>query len=1568
MSNSGFKVGCRKVLILSLLTVFCSVNLLPSNMVAAQTNEPSVIEQEIKSSGIDAGIIVGQDQAARENLKTYHQVMREFGNWQKEPINKPEALNGLIDLLLSESERLDKSGVDQKRKAKYLNRLQQQLDQLEGKEKDLNGKIKDIFTKEEDQRDVKILKEGSKFKFNQTEIKVEELEEPVLKPSSGQSIEAELQNLFKVEKAEAAMINPYYPVLADIKEDTEVKISAEIKDLAENLEYNPVKILNYVKNNIDYEPYYGAKKGALGCLLEKSCNDFDGSSLVIALLRAANIPARYQQSLSIIRVEDLQKLLGVDETKTVYLALALNHIPVFTISGNELPESFDEADFSQETHLAVYWTHVEMFYEYDERGANFANTLDLTNITTNEELQTELIKYPKKQWVPIEGMIKKYNHTKKEILADTANFNSENFWQNFFQYQGELSLFNKYQQDLKTATGKEVSDNLSTKSIISSELEIVPIHLPYLKAEADNYPITNFSAIPELARQQVKISLKRETNNEIVLEKSFYGSEINNQELSLSYQGATETDQAIIDSYGGLHLTPVELVKIKAFYTLNEKEETLGTGLIYICEALILSFEYKVKNLDLGKDEKFSTAGNTEGIYLYLSQYLDDDPELQDNRMAVFKGNLGFAQKYLQKIEEEGKILKQSLDYEYTLNFARAVVTQTRILNRFNGVPTTFDFKGFNLDASIFINDWSNRGNYKTHQKDFRLFWGQSASYQEGQMFKEVSGLSAISTVKGLQYAYAHPESYTVKKITQANKSEIDNLDLSDNTKANMKADVDQGNTILTPDKIVDNGTWHGLFYVSLNTHWTGTYAIGEQVIGNGGWTTDEMEEKCASTSVLSISTQNNACYYKNECDEDDHLFLYQDLYGKSLYDSISCFFPDKARFYAIQDTKDDSSMPIEARWNEKYGFPCIEEPSEPNTLIYYGSYQYKYIVASEGAKFYSPGKYNYWVKAENAMSVLERDKNKDNPENLSDIKLDSTFKFSSIARTYLYKGHYGWGPNKYITAYYQPDQSLNNGYRGVGRMVYGGDILDKLQKAYYDGHQSYYCNDWDEDCGKKNWVIHLLGFPIENRKINIKSPIEEWKGYYQRFVGGGIYAETTWLNKTYYVPGEIHEEYYKSEYCTENGCGPVGFFGFPVSDPKFKNDHFTLKQSFEVGHGIVTNTLSGEIGIEHASKYYCDEINGNDAVVVATAFFEGLWDGASKALKTVLIFGGMAMGAGITADFFLGTHGGVEAVGLIIIGGELSKFLYEIVTTNKLDDILDGAESWVKYEFEHSNCTARKIYLLSRYSSSLLAFVVGFKKFDNLFSVSNSLSRGVTIEKDLAGVRNNFVSDVKTLLGTSSNKAVKEFVQIGEKAYYEDVNAVIKKTKTEVDSLDLLAAARRAYQGKAYDEAIELNDLRPLATNKLSSKNLRHIILGDYSNNGYLGGGHHEFSNLNRKIQLGLIQARDPVTKKIVKNLYEIPSDAKGIRVVELNRVGGNWKKQPKSIFPEGLTYQEIRDVILEAGQEKNIVIPFKNKFEAIVNIKGKNITIEGFFRYDIKNDIVYTNIIDTAYPSIKQ
>jgi YD repeat-containing protein len=64
-------------------------------------------------------------------------------------------------------------------------------------------------------------------------------------------------------------------------------VTPEIQALADGLQDDPLRILNYVHDHIRYVLYFGSKKGAQLTLLEKSGNDFDQSALLVALLRAA---------------------------------------------------------------------------------------------------------------------------------------------------------------------------------------------------------------------------------------------------------------------------------------------------------------------------------------------------------------------------------------------------------------------------------------------------------------------------------------------------------------------------------------------------------------------------------------------------------------------------------------------------------------------------------------------------------------------------------------------------------------------------------------------------------------------------------------------------------------------------------------------------------------------------------------------------------------------------------------------------------------------------------------------------------------------------------------------------------------------------------------------------------------------------------------------------------------------------------------------------------------------------------------------------------------------------------
>ncbi len=72
-------------------------------------------------------------------------------------------------------------------------------------------------------------------------------------------------------------------------------LSASITKGLTNPYDKAVAIFNWVRDHITYSFYYGTKYGAVGTLSSMTANCVDHSDLVVALARAAGIPARYQE-------------------------------------------------------------------------------------------------------------------------------------------------------------------------------------------------------------------------------------------------------------------------------------------------------------------------------------------------------------------------------------------------------------------------------------------------------------------------------------------------------------------------------------------------------------------------------------------------------------------------------------------------------------------------------------------------------------------------------------------------------------------------------------------------------------------------------------------------------------------------------------------------------------------------------------------------------------------------------------------------------------------------------------------------------------------------------------------------------------------------------------------------------------------------------------------------------------------------------------------------------------------------------------------------------------------------
>lgn len=130
----------------------------------------------------------------------------------------------------------------------------------------------------------------------------------------------------------------------DIAPLTAATVTPEISALARALKYDPKLIYEYVRNNVEYVPYFGSLKGATLTYLEGSGNDFDQASLMISLLRASAstnqtvlYDAKYVYGGMTIPTssdpnqKDMQHWLGVD-TAAISAVLSNGGIPQGNVS------------------------------------------------------------------------------------------------------------------------------------------------------------------------------------------------------------------------------------------------------------------------------------------------------------------------------------------------------------------------------------------------------------------------------------------------------------------------------------------------------------------------------------------------------------------------------------------------------------------------------------------------------------------------------------------------------------------------------------------------------------------------------------------------------------------------------------------------------------------------------------------------------------------------------------------------------------------------------------------------------------------------------------------------------------------------------------------------------------------------------------------------------------------------------------------------------------------------------------------------------------------------------------
>ncbi len=334
------------------------------------------------------------------------------------------------------------------------------------------------------------------------------------------------------------------PVAADTAGTLDAPLAPEITAKATELGNNPVRIFEFVRNSVRTEPTYGSIKGAVETLRSMSGNDTDQASLLVALLRAANIPARYVYGTVEVGMADLLGALAVTDPSKAVEVLAKNDVPFLPIVAG--------GTFSA---VRIDRTWVRAWVDYNpHRGAETAAP---------------------ERFIDLDPSFKRQTLSPYRNVAGEAGFDAQAFLNAIKNRPGLVTDATSVkgvddafiQQQLDSFSGKIDNFLHGNKLTTASAHRTVEIeqdvlgHLPVSRAYSVTATGAAYAELPSTFRYKVVVKLLNE-NGSTAFSHPTTTVALAGKRLTVGAKGATAADDAAIASNQSSADFPVYLVKV----------------------------------------------------------------------------------------------------------------------------------------------------------------------------------------------------------------------------------------------------------------------------------------------------------------------------------------------------------------------------------------------------------------------------------------------------------------------------------------------------------------------------------------------------------------------------------------------------------------------------------------------------------------------------------------------------------------------------------------------------------------------------------------------------------------------------------------------------------------------------------------------------------------------------------------------------------------------------------------------------------------------------------------------
>jgi len=651
------------------------------------------------------------------------------------------------------------------------------------------------------------------------------------------------------------------PTAADLAETIDITFSDKVKAKAEELHDSPVEIYNWVRNNIEFIPSYGSIQGAAYTQERGAGNAFDTASLLIALLRAANIPARYAYGTVEIPAEEVMNWVGgVDNVEAAMNLLGQGGVPVTgMMRGGKIVA----------VRMETVWAEAWVDY-FPSQGAK--------HVTGDS-------------WIPLDASFKQYEYTDGQNLETNVPFdaqalmddiqasatvNEDEGWVQGVSEEQLSAALENYQAQIEDYVENQnpdatVGDVLGTHKTIVEEHEQLAAGLPYtVVARSDNY-----SEIPDNLRHKFRYTLGTEyygaeSSRLITVTKSL--PELSGKQIYVSFSPASEADMAIIESYLPTpdetigEINPEDLPDTLPGYLISMNAElNIGNETVVTASAgnmgseLYETLALWAPSFGWEQAENHPITGEYRAIAVDVGINSEQAQTLQrklEKTQAVLQNADATEMATLTKQDLVGDLLYSTIYSYFALNNLQDDI-QSRSAGIVNyrspsygmfttsltptywfGMPRNVNFSGLTMDVDSVVNQRVAKDNDSARAIAFTKAAGARLSAMEHlvpeQMYSTADNPAyGISAVKAI--ALASAEGQKIWTIDSSNlATALAGLNLDDDVKAEIRTSVNAGKVVTTHTERVNFHGWTGEGYIILDPE-TGAGAYKISGGANGG-------------------------------------------------------------------------------------------------------------------------------------------------------------------------------------------------------------------------------------------------------------------------------------------------------------------------------------------------------------------------------------------------------------------------------------------------------------------------------------------------------------------------------------------------------------------------------------------------------------------------------------------------------------------------------------------------------------------------------------------------------------